>query len=36
MKTNKNDIKALIQALKKLDFTSNQIIIHRLKLKYAL
>ena len=35
MKTHKNDIKALIQALKKLDFEKNLIVIGRLKLKYA-
>ena len=36
MNTNKNDIKALIQALKRLDFKKNLTVIGRLKLKYAL
>ncbi len=36
MKSNKNDIKALIQALKKLDFKKNLTVIGRLKLKYVL
>ena len=35
MKTKKNDIKALIQALIKLDFERNHPVIERLKLKYA-